>query len=145
MTDTNQQQDVKAQDKITPPKGFSWKNSEFKEGGKVISGFEVTYEVEGKKHTAFFVDRLPLSKSIAATEIFGTPKTERGALALSAAIRMETFDGVPAEEIKNRWAIDKAMDRLDDEGLEAFICALIERSKTAAGNPADQDVDTAGN
>lgn len=145
MTDTNPQQDAEAQDKIATPKGFSWKNSEINEPGKVIPGFEVTYEVDGKKHTVFFVDRLPLSKSIAATEIFGTPNTERGALALSAAIRMDTFDGAPVAEINNRRSIDAAMDRLDEEGLEAFICALIERSKTTIGNQAEQDVATAGN
>ena len=140
MTDTTQPTST-----ITPPPGFSWKDREINENGKNVTGFEVTYKAAGEEHTVFFVDRLPLSKSIAATEIFGTPNTERGALALSAAIRMDTFDGVPTAEIKNRRSIDVAMDRLDEEGLGAFICALIERSKTTAGNQAEQDVDTAGN
>ncbi|GBR31782.1 hypothetical protein AA11826_0840 [Komagataeibacter oboediens DSM 11826] len=145
MTDTSQQQGAKAKDKITPPNGFSWKESERIVNGKAILGMQVAYEVEGKEHSAFFVDRLPLSKSIAATEMFGAPKTDRGALALSAAIRLDEFDGTPVETVESRRDIDRAMDRLDEEGLEAFICALIERSKTAAGNQADQDVDTAGN
>ncbi|MGG6429441.1 hypothetical protein ACQ5TV_05600 [Acetobacter ghanensis] len=144
MTDT-----VQAQATIAPPNGFSWKASEIKDGAgdqaKIITGFEVTYEAEGKKHTVFFVDRLALSKSIAATEVFGPPKTERGALALSAAIRMDTFDGAPMPVITGRKSIDQAMDRLGDEGLEAFICALIERSKQGAGNQGEQDIDTAGN
>lgn len=109
--------------------GFSWRPSTYNLNGKDIPSFVVTWATDEGMSEAEYRKKLPLGHRIAAQEAFGETSTDEGRVAFLTAASLhevryhedgenKTFVMLPNP---SRDMLLKALDRIDDAGLSAWI------------------------
>lgn len=109
--------------------GFSWRPSTYNLNDKDIPSFVVTWATDAGAFEAEYRKKLPLGHRIAAQEVFGKISTDEGRVAFLTAASLHEVryheDGqnktfiMPSDPTRDMML--KALDRVDDAGLSAWI------------------------
>lgn len=108
--------------------------------GKTFDCFSVTFKDGDKIRTGIFKSKMKLGERTAMLEIVGQPKTDMAAIGFQAAFTAVTLDGIEfLGSIQTKDDAYSFLDRLDDEGLNAYAQGVVQ------GDKKSEMLDTVGN